>query len=206
MKKSKTIKVFSIALVLGISGITSSCDDNTAESIIEYNITQADKDGLLFMLEEEKLARDTYQYLNNLWNITVFANIKNSEQSHMNAVSNLLIQYNIAYNVLPEGEFLNQDLQNMYNQFVIDGELSAANALQIGALIEDLDIVDLVNFINATSSTDIVEVYETLQCGSRNHLRSFVTTIITNGDTYTPQFLSSQDFNSILDSTRENCN
>ena len=72
-------------------------------------------------------------------------------------------------------EFENQDLQNYYNTFVTNGSISQDNALQIGATIEDLDIVDLERFITETTNTEITDVFNSLQCGSRNHLRSFVS-------------------------------
>jgi len=208
MKKLKTKRLLVISLSILSFILMFSCDNNDDENPQEasLNFTQLEKESLLFMLEEEKLARDTYIYLNNLWSINVFSNISNSEQTHMNAVADLLTQNDIAFSILPIGEFENVALQNYYNQFIIDGQTSLNNALKIGATIEDLDIVDLENYINEIESTSIIEVYETLKCGSRNHLRSFVSTIIANNDTYTPQFLSIEEYNEILNEDHENCN
>jgi hypothetical protein len=184
-------------------------DDDSTTSITDpvvSSISNEEKAGLLFMLEEEKLARDTYEYLFTAWGDNTFGNIKTSEQSHMDAISGLLDDNNIAYTILPMGEFEDQDLQNFYNKFIIDGEISLLNALSIGALIEDLDIVDLQDYIDNTSNTSILAVYNTLQCGSRNHLRSYVSNIETNGGTYAPQFLSLDDYTTILSGGHENCN
>lgn len=211
------MKKFSITSVLVIIIMTMSlsflyaCDsdndnNNPNNNVVNQTLTDADKEALLFMLEEEKLARDTYIFLNNQWALNQFANIKNSEQMHMDAVENLLIQYNVEYTILPEGQFENQTLQNFYNQFIVDGAVSQANALQIGATIEDLDIVDLVDYINATSNTALINVFESLQCGSRNHLRSFVFGIENAGNTYTPQFLSQEDYDAIIAGSHEQCN
>lgn len=209
MKKiPQTRAVALLILSLSLSFLYACSDDvNEANRNNENQIlTELDSASLLFMLEEEKLARDTYAYLNNLWSLNQFANIKNSEQSHMNAIENLLIQYDIEYTILPLGEFVNQDLQVFYDQFVVDGAVSKDNALQIGATIEDLDIVDLQDYIDATSNTDLITVFNRLQCGSRNHLRSFVTTIISNNNTYSPQFLTEIEFNTILQGNHEQCN
>ena len=181
--------------------------DSQEELIVLENSGDSEEDtnALLFMLEEEKLARDTYMYLDELWGINQFANIKLSEQSHMNAVANLLDQYNIDYTILLDGEFENQELQDYYNQFVEKGQIDRVNALEVGATIEDLDIVDLENYINATSNADIIWVFESLQCGSRNHLRSFVGAIENSSETYEPQYLSLEDYNAIIDDTNERC-
>jgi hypothetical protein len=209
MKNSRLTQVITmIALSISLSfmyACDSKNDDEINTEIADISLTQTDKDALLFMIEEEKLARDTYRYLDNLWSITQFANIKGSEQTHMNSIETLLKQYNIPYEILPEGKFANEDLQNFYNEFKSSGSISVANALQIGATIEDLDIVDLQRNIEATNNTAIIAVFENLQCGSRNHLRSFLNGIEFNGDTYTPQFLSLEAYNSIINSAKETC-
>jgi hypothetical protein len=204
---SVVILTLAIPSILGCSE-DSVNDDNTISdnTIVSQTLTDSDKEALLFMLEEEKLARDTYIYLNDLWSINQFANIKNSEQTHMDAVENLLIQNNINYIILPAGEFVDQDLQDFYNQFAADGALSQSNALQIGATIEDLDIVDLEDYMEATTNTDLISVFEGLQCGSRNHLRSFISAIENNGDIYSPQFLSEEAYYTIINASHERCN
>ncbi|WP_445715063.1 DUF2202 domain-containing protein [Flavobacterium sp.] len=194
---------FFIAIVIALLSFSCSDDDNNSNST---SLSQQEKDGLLFMLEEEKLARDTYIYMNNLWGLNQFNNIKNSEQSHMDAIVSILEQNDIEYTILPQGEFSYQNLQDLYNQFVIDGQVSSESALQIGATIEDLDIVDLEDYINDSTNAVLISTYENLQCGSRNHLRSFVTAIENLGFTYTPQFLTLEEYEAILNSSREQCN
>ncbi|HIC32592.1 MAG TPA: DUF2202 domain-containing protein, partial [Flavobacteriaceae bacterium] len=164
MKKfSITSVLVIIIMTMSLSFLYACSSDNDNNNNLNNNVpnqtlTDADKDALLFMLEEEKLARDTYMFLNDQWSLNQFANIKNSEQMHMDAVENLLIQYNVEYTILPEGQFENQTLQNFYNQFIVDGAVSQANALQIGATIEDLDIVDLETHLNESSNTDLINV------------------------------------------------
>ncbi|WP_299124676.1 DUF2202 domain-containing protein [uncultured Winogradskyella sp.] len=210
MKKLRLFHAMSIIMLIFSIIQLSSCSDDNDDIIYDDTTSQvlsdADKSALLFMLEEEKLARDTYSYLSNLWSINQFANIRNSEQTHMNLVENLLIQNNIDYTVQPVGVFNNQDLQNFYDQFVIDGAVSVAEAMQIGATIEDLDIKDLQDFLDVTTHLDLIAVFETLQCGSRNHLRSFVLGIENGGHTYVPQFITQEEFNIIIASSQEQCN
>lgn len=203
----KSVKNLSTLFILTLLiSFTSGCTSNDIDDDLNSVLEQKDKEALLYMLEEEKLARDTYTYLENLWSISQFENIKKSEQSHMNAISTLLTNGSVEYNILPLGAFANQDLQNLYNQFTTDGAISISKALQIGATIEDLDIVDLENYKKTTTNTAIISVFNNLQCGSRNHLRSFVTAIINNGDTYTPQYLTQAEYNSIVTGSQEQCN
>lgn len=186
--------------------LATSCDKEENNAVINDSLSKTEENALIFMVEEEKLALDTYTYLGELWGINQFLNIQKSEQSHVNAVSNLIERYNLTYSSLPEGEFMNEDLQGLYNQFVIDGSTSQLNALLIGATIEDLDIVDLEDQMQSISNGDILNVFESLQCGSRNHLRAFVGAINQMGGTYTPQYLSMEEYLNILESSNERCN
>ena len=218
MKKAikKTVHLFlMITFAILIHGCSEDSDDtldifNNQDDIVNLddNVTVSEEDSaaLLFMLEEEKLARDTYEYLNKTWGLNQFANIKKSEQKHMDAIENLLKQHKISYTILPEGVFSNQELQNHYDNFVIDGAKSVVNALQIGATIEDLDIKDLESYVSLTENNTLINVYQNLICGSRNHLRSFMKGLDKNGGTYTPQFITQDEFNSIINSSNEQCN
>ena len=206
IKKRMKGFVLTFGILLFTFLISCNTNDDTDAVLDNINLIQSDKDALLFMLEEEKLARDTYIYLDNLWSINVFGNIKNSEQAHMDAIANLLDNSLITYSILPEGEFLNQELQNYYNLFVANGSISQDNALQIGATIEDLDIVDLERFMGATTNSEILAVFNSLQCGSRNHIRSFVSAIENNEATYEPQFLTQEEYNQIINNANEQCN
>ena len=182
-------------------------DDSSSEPAEDASsLSEEDQNALLFMLEEEKLARDTYKFLNEQWELVQFENIMQSEQSHMSAVEALLKAYGIGYEILENGKFNNEDLQALYNKFVVDGVVDKTTALTIGATIEDLDIVDLEENIQVTSNSDIADVFLSLQCGSRNHLRSFTQSLENIGSSYEPQFLTVEEYQSILDGSREQCN
>ena len=195
--------VFMLLTGLMVSGCSN--DSSTDEAMVLPELKSTDNEALLFMLEEEKLARDTYDYLYNLWGTRQFGNIRQSEQSHMNAIENLLVLYNIDYEILPYGEFANAELQQLYNQFEVDGQASESAALIIGATIEDLDIVDLMERIEATENTAIIDVFSRLQCGSENHLRAFTSTLSALGEAYEPQFLDSELYQSIISSPSGSC-
>ena len=202
--KTSTITAV-ILLVFSVSFLFACNENDNITDASNQTINQKDKAALLFMLEEEKLARDTYSYLNNLWSMNQFSNIKNSEQTHMDAIVDLLELYQINYTILPVGQFENESIQNYYNQFVTEGSLSSTNALKVGATIEDLDIVDLEEYINSTTNPDIITVFKTLQCGSKKHLKSFNKGIENFGETYTPQYLTLEAFNSILSESNGPC-
>ena len=207
MKHFKPIRlnliIFGLPFLLAL--LSCNNDDSFVADLENIDFTKEDNAALLFMLEEEKLARDTYTFLNDIWEINQFSNIKKSEQSHMNAVIDLLDQYSISYTLLPYGEFIDQDIKKLYDQFIDYGSENRANAFEVGANIEDLDIVDFANYIDTTTNSAIIKVFESLQCGSRNHLRSFVTAIEVAGNTYEPQYLTQEDYTVIINDSQEQC-
>ncbi len=123
----------------------------------------------------------------------------------MNAVRSLLEKYNITDPTAnePVGVFTNPDLQALYDQLIEMGSKSEVDALMVGALIEETDIIDLQERIDQTNKLDIIAVYENLMKGSRNHLRSFVKTLSSYGVTYEPQLLSKAEYEEIIGSEME---
>ncbi len=162
--------------------------------------------GLLFMREEEKLAHDVYVALYGMWSRQVFDNISSSEMTHTNAVLVLIDKYELTDPAASSaaGEFVNTDLQNLYDTFVEAGETSMLEAMRVGAAIEEVDIIDIqTQRDNYVDNADITLVYENLMKGSRNHLRAFVRNLTQLGETYTPQYLSVEDYNAIINSDIE---
>ncbi len=144
-------------------------------SIPLSELTDVQKDGLLFMIEEEKVARDVYLYLYDLWGSKVFSNIASSEQTHIDAIEALLNRYslNIPSTLDTKGEFENEELQELYNTLIEKGELSLVDALEVGVLIEETDISDLEDILSAGVPDDFEITYQNLLEGSYNHLNAF---------------------------------
>ena len=64
-------------------------------SLPKEAINIEERNGLVLMREEEKMAHDVYSFLYDKWNIMIFNNIASSEQTHTNAVLELLDKYDI---------------------------------------------------------------------------------------------------------------
>lgn len=168
-------------------------------------LSDAEKIGLIQMREEEKLAHDVYARLGELWGTQIFSNIAKSEQTHTDAVKVLLDRYGIPDPVTnnPVGVFTSAMMQELYNSLVDKGKTSLLDALVVGATVEDLDIKDLNVLKAETTKEDILVTYNNLQRGSRNHLRAFVKNIEAKGGSYSPQFISQSEYQSIISSEQE---
>lgn len=141
----------------------------------EANLTDLQKESLIFMLEEEKMARDVYAYLYEVWDMDIFSNIASSEQQHMNAVLLLLEKYELEVpsTLDSRGGFENAELQALYDQLTAKGELSLTDAMEVGVTIEEVDIADLNALLETELPEDLVLVYEHLLNGSYHHLDAF---------------------------------
>jgi len=185
---------------------TTSCTNDSDDTPQIEELTQQEKDDLLFIREEEKLARDVYLYAYGLYGERTFNNIANSEQTHMDKVLTLINTYNLSDPASSErGVFLNQELQGLYNDLTTQVDISLVDAFKVGATIEDLDIRDIEEFEDRTDKTDIIAAYDLLRCGSRNHMRSYNNQLSLLGITYIPQFIPQDEFEEIINSQNERC-
>jgi hypothetical protein len=115
------------------------------DQIPTATLSDAEVEGLLYMREEEKPARDVYPALFEKWGLPIFQNIADSEQTHTDAVKVLLDRYDLQGPVAEAGAgiFTNSTLQDLHDQLVAEGSQSPASALSVGAAIEEVDILDL---------------------------------------------------------------
>ncbi|RTZ70352.1 MAG: hypothetical protein DSZ30_00990 [Aquificaceae bacterium] len=174
------------------------------ESLPKKKLTPQEIETLLYMREEEKLARDVYLTLYQKWGLPVFRNIARSEQRHMDIMGALIKKYGLEDPVTDKiGVFKNKHLQSLYTKLVAQGEKSVVEALKVGATIEEVDIEDLKRAI-AEADNEILKIaYANLMKGSRNHLRAFTRVLRRWGYQYTPQYLSAEEYEKIISTPME---
>lgn len=181
-----------------VAGVGQSCLINALPS---EELSQDEMDALVWMREEEKLARDVYLALHALHGLPVFWRIASSEQRHMDAVAILLDKYGLEDPVLnDQGKFTNPNLGQLYLDLVAAGEASVEDALYVGATIEDLDIFDLKRVLELVDNQDITIVFNNLMSGSMNHLRAFVRFL--DPAEYEARYLSPEELEEILNTPR----
>jgi hypothetical protein len=153
----------------------SSIAGGAPSSVTSGTISAGEREDLLLLREEEKVARDVYRMMYQRWGVRVFDNISNSETSHMTAILTLLNRYGIAdpVGINDVGVFANQQLQESYNQLLARGNASLAEAFRVGVAIEVTDIVDLEMALDRADKRDIDRVYTNLLTASEKHLSAF---------------------------------
>ncbi|MEA3413325.1 MAG: DUF2202 domain-containing protein [Pseudomonadota bacterium] len=188
------------------AGSTDTQQTQTPADPQPETLSQGEIDSLLFMREEEKLARDTYLFLYDVWGRDVFSNIADSEQQHTDAMLELLDKYGLEDPAAGNGfgVFTNETLQALYDDLVDRGSASLIDALIVGATIEEIDILDIQGDLDSVvDNPDIEVVYESLLQGSRNHLRAFVSNLDSLGYTYVPDYLTQAAYDEIINSVSE---
>lgn len=167
---------------------------------IPGQLTPIETKALLYMREEELMARDLYAVLYDQWKIPVFQMICQSEQVHADAIKRLLEKYGLEDPATGSaGVFSNRGLQALYTDLRVKGSQSLADAFKVGAAVEEIDILDLQERLADVNQADIRRVFNNLLNGSCNHLRSFTSVLHTQtGDKYRPEYLSPEIFESII--------
>ena len=218
MKKS--ILPLTMSLIIGLATVAPSLaaggNGGQNQRIHTPALSAQDSAELTYMREEEKLARDVYLTLSDYWYarsgnlpvVTVMQNIAQAEQKHMDQVEAKLEQYGLPDPVLDEnqlGGFVNPELAALYSELLTRGQKSPLDALLVGGLIEEVDIQDLKEAIQQTQLTDLDRMYESLMCGSRNHLRAFASQVAATQGSYVAQVLPQAEVNAIITSPHERC-
>jgi len=197
------------------SGGSSSAGASTVDSdalfaqemgkLPKQALSPQEKEGLLYLREEEKLARDVYLFLGEKFNARAFLNIAESEETHMAYVKVLLDKYGIPDPVgsNPRGVFTNPEFAKLYRELTQQGSVSIGEAFKVGMLIEELDLADLDRVLKETDNADIRVMYQNLAKGSRNHLRAFSRQIEREAVTYKPVHISPSLYSKILSTPQE---
>lgn len=209
MQLSKLFVVSLVGLVPAFGGVavaqTGGKVTRYIDSLPMQTVDAGERADLLMMREEEKLARDVYRVLYDVWKIPAFANIAASEQSHMDLTKYVLDRYKIPDPVVSDktGEFRAPLFKHLFHVLVVFGVQSRNHALVVGGFIEDLDIFDLDAALVRSDNRDIDTLWQNLQLGSRNHMRSFYKLLLQNNIVYPGIVLPAARIQSIVNSPME---
>lgn len=172
----------------------------SAATPLDAELSPEEIEGLYWMRQEEKLARDVYLAMFDRWGETTFERIAASEARHLEAVLGLIEAYGLEDPVVDDapGVFADPELGALYLELVERGSESLVAAFTVGATIEDLDILDLEEELALTGQPDIRRVYENLLRGSVNHLRAFTGRLESEGAEYEAVYHSEEELAALL--------
>ena len=144
-------------------------------------LTDGQKEMLFFIYQVEKVARDVYMTLSEVYESeTTFALMQFAEQRHMDCARELCEMYGVETSKVNEeavGEFESPVLQTLYDECIQKGKLSLLDALEVGEFLEIADIEDLEQ-ASVGMPNDVVSVYNKLKKRNINHLGAFQSAIL----------------------------
>jgi hypothetical protein len=189
------MKTNSLLLTLTLTGILAGYafaagpgpnqDNGPTSQPAVAELSDAEAAAILFMREEEKVARDVYLEFAELYDCPIFANIAAAEQRHMDAVGLLILKYGLDDPIkdYTPGTFATPEFAELFDAYVSTGSLSLLDALKAGLEIEELDIEDLEQALaTEIQAGDVEWVFENLLRGSYRHLRAFSRAVATGGE------------------------
>ena len=205
MKNRFFLSLVAVSTLVLMSGCGSSAGSGSSNMNFDANaypksiLTQEVKDALAYMGNEERLAYDVYMnlydyHIANGVEIKQLLNIsQNAETKHIDIVQQLVRKYQLTENELsdvsapvadntvtqsdmPRGVYDVAKIQELYDELYAKGIDSKKDALEVGCMVEVVDVTDLDEYIQlaqASEATDVIDAFNILRDGSYNHYWAF---------------------------------
>lgn len=159
-----------------------------------------EQETLRFLLEQRRLVRDIYRHLHGAWEIPAFADLAGAEQRGIGELQRLHRQLRLRH--LPaDGEpgiFADPALGQLYRRLLTQGLFDIREALELGALIEEMSIIDLRDAIDESRSHRLDQIYIALLGNAYAHLRAIHRQLARSGVDYQPRLLPREGLEAIL--------
>ncbi len=199
----KSLMITGVVLsVIGCGGGSSSSgviEEEVVPDELLSTLSQELKDSITYMYNEEGLAYDLYM---NIYQYHIDYNMptanqlqkiasgdqSGSEEEHIAAVDDLAVKYDlnitqypgtdVPYSVegISAGNYSVPDINVLYEMLYNKGIQSKQDALEVGCMVEVVDIDDLNEYIalaKESNASDVLDVFNFLRNGSYKHYQSF---------------------------------
>lgn len=143
-------------------------------------LTKDQKEMLFFIYQGEKVARDIYITLGNIYkDENTFSFMQFSGQRHFECTRELCDIYGVETSQIEEesiGRFESVVLQTMYDACIEKGKKSIYDALEVAEFIKSNEIKDLEH-ASVGMPSHVVNVYENIKKRNQRHLDVFQAAI-----------------------------
>jgi hypothetical protein len=153
---------------------------------------------VLYLIEQEKLARDLYGVLDTIWVTDVFNRMVNDELQHMDKLSAVAAEFMIDvpnhFNEYKPGQFVNADLRTLYLDLLADANFSLEDAYRACANLEERKIMNLRTALKEPNFDLEIATYKTLLIGAEDNLKFFIRALVEMNSGYLPILMSESEF------------
>lgn len=143
-------------------------------------LTEDQKDMLYFIYQAEKVSRDIYMTLDNIYkDENTFSFMLFSGQRHLDCARELCDTYGVERSQIDEesvGKFESKILQTVYDACAEKGKRSIYDALEVAEFIKATEIKDL-EYASVGMPSFVVNVYENIKKRNLRHLDAFQVTL-----------------------------
>ncbi|MFC2057738.1 DUF2202 domain-containing protein [Campylobacterota bacterium] len=190
--------------------VVNDGNDNSVATTVTITVTDSEvplstltpelKEAIAHMYNEEGLAYDVYMKVYNELNVSdgvivpqLYKIAMNSETKHIAEVNTLAIRYDLNITDYPDlpapysvegigdGNYSIELIKDLYTQLTDKGVVDKKNALEVGCIVEVVDIDDLdiyIGYAEDSNASDILEAFKILRNGSYNHYWTFNDALI----------------------------
>lgn len=180
----KKLKMYAILSIMSLAMIFVSCskddDVNVPYTPSANELNDAEKSGLIELVEIEKLHRDVYDNMNISNPCELFENLCNCDGNFMELLADKIEIYELDNPLTgnEKGVFSNNDIQIKYNHFL---SISNSEMMDILTFVKDMEVQALLRIeeqINLMEgNADISEIYLNMLEESRCQISSIVDKI-----------------------------
>ena len=197
MKRFLVSGMLAVAALSMVGCGSDASTDPVDTTVLSSELSQELKDSITYMYNEEGLAHDVYLAIYKIQPVNQLQNIaNNSETKHIEAVNALAIKYDLNMTQYPDtdvpysiegvspGHYTVEKIQELYDALYDKGIQSEQDALEVGCMVEVVDINDLDIYIaqaKASNAQDVLDVFNVLITGSYKHYWTFDEGLIKKG-------------------------
>jgi hypothetical protein len=136
-------------------------------------VSDRERDGMRYMLQVHKMARDVYLEFYDLWKVGLFSDLAHEKQLNMDGMLALMRKYETKPQVRPGefGAFPGRKFRKQYANFLQTGKLSMFEALRVGGTMENLSIFDASWAMDRSDNRDLKAAYALFMREARDNLQ-----------------------------------
>ncbi len=162
----KTVKFYALLGTVLVALLFAGCSKDKDEDIVPNtpttNLNEAEKAGLLEMVEIEKLHHDVYLTMSENNQCEIFDELCSCNKNFMDQLSEKVDKYKLE-NPITEREagiYADQDFQAKYNEFLLISDGRLQEFLAFAKQMEEYGLIDMeVRLAQVDGNEDLAEIY-----------------------------------------------
>lgn len=143
-------------------------------------LSEAELNALIYLVKLEKMAYEVYTTLGQIYStMPILENISEAEYRHWKVLQNLFVKYGETDPTkdgdvdLDIGLYNDDDMSDAYDEAIAYGGVSLLQAMETGAIIEQLELDSLSNALGRTTLPDLTTIYTNFINADGAHLDAF---------------------------------